>query len=582
MKRTKVELQHIRESVVKIAVNFCNLSRQILHYANLGTPRADFLSKISLMLLDFSNCDEVEWRVKDGELHYRWESNQSNGGRQFCEKLSPVQRFGKDTIPCLDNDSIKERLCRAVMCRDLEHSPKCISLGGSFWTNTHEEALNYPSTFDSLTPDEVRTLTDGYQSVVYLPFGIDKDNHCLLILKNRQRDFFTKSMIEFYEGLVKTLGAAISDRRAQYNLRERIKELKCLYGINELAQNNPSLDDLLQGIVELMPPAWQYPDIASARLFVDEQVYVSQNFEGGEFSLRAEIRHGEKRKGFVELVYKSEQDDLEATIFLEEERHLIDNIARHISLMLERRQAEQEKHNLEEQLRHADRLAAIGQLGAGVAHELNEPLTAILGFAQLIRKTPDLPAEIDSDVEHIVNSSLHAREIVKKLLIFSRQMPTTMTDVDLTRVVQDGLYFLESRCKKQGIKVIRRLTTGLPMIDADPSQLQQVLVNLIVNANHAMADGGKLTISTYSDSDHVYLDVSDTGVGMSEETIRKVFIPFFTTKDVGQGTGLGLSVVHGIVTSFGGHIDVKSEPGKGSSFIIAFPIPAERCVASQD
>ena len=118
------------------------------------------------------------------------------------------------------------------------------------------------------------------------------------------------------------------------------------------------------------------------------------------------------------------------------------------------------------------------------------------------------------------------------------------------------------------------------MIDADPSQLQQVLVNLIVNANHAMADGGKLTISTYSDSNHVYLEVSDTGIGMSEETVRKAFIPFFTTKDVGQGTGLGLSVVPGIVTSFGGHIDVQSEVGKGSSFIITFPIPAKRCVAS--
>ncbi len=575
MKKTRGDLQHIRESVVKIAVNFCNLSRRILHYANLGTPRADFLSEISRMLLDFSHCDAVEWRVKDGELHYRWEVTEKDSGRQLCEKLSSTQRFGEDTIPCLDSDSIKERLCRAVMCREVKHSRECVSFGGSFWTNTHEEALNCPPTFDKLAPAEVRVLTDGYQSVVYLPFKIDKSNCCLLILKSQQKDFFTRSMIEFYEGLVKTLGAAINDRRAQYNLRERIKELKCLYGIDELAQKKLSLDGLLQGIVELMPPAWQYPDIASARLLVNDKVYVSQNFEGGEFSLRAEIGPNEKQQGFVELVYKGEQDDLEATIFLEEERHLIDNIARHISLILERRQAEQEKHNLEEQLRHADRLATIGQLGAGVAHELNEPLTAILGFAQLIRKAPDLPGEVDSDAERIVNSSLHAREIVKKLLIFSRQMPTTKTEVNLTKIVEDGLYFLESRCKKLGIEIIRKLTQGLPLITADPSQLQQVLVNIIVNANHAMSGGGKLTISTYSDSDHVYLGVRDTGVGMSEEVVKKIFIPFFTTKDVGQGTGLGLSVVHGIVTSFGGQIEVKSEVGKGSDFIIAFPIPAE-------
>jgi len=134
------------------------------------------------------------------------------------------------------------------------------------------------------------------------------------------------------------------------------------------------------------------------------------------------------------------------------------------------------------------------------------------------------------------------------------------------------LLFLESRWEKKGIRVVRELHPELPTITADPAQLQQVLVNLVVNAEQAMPEGGTLTLATAPGEDTVRLRVEDTGVGMDDEVCEKAFLPFFTTKDVNEGTGLGLAVVHGIVTAHGGTIRVSSEPGRGSTFEVELPV----------
>jgi signal transduction histidine kinase len=189
-----------------------------------------------------------------------------------------------------------------------------------------------------------------------------------------------------------------------------------------------------------------------------------------------------------------------------------------------------------------------------------------------VSKSSELSPQLLSDVEKIINASLHAREVVKKLIIFARQMPTKKSKLNLNQIVEEGLYYFESRCAKEGIELVRKFSTGLPEITADPTQLHQVLVNLIVNAIQAMPDGGKLTIETLSKDGYISLIVEDTGVGMSDEILRQIFNPFFTTKEVGEGTGLGLSVVHGIVSSHGGIIKVDSAVGRGSRFEVQLPV----------
>jgi signal transduction histidine kinase len=163
-------------------------------------------------------------------------------------------------------------------------------------------------------------------------------------------------------------------------------------------------------------------------------------------------------------------------------------------------------------------------------------------------------------------------------MMFARQTPPKKMLVNLNQLVQEGLYFLEARCARQGVEVIRILDPDLPEITADSAQLHQVLVNLAVNAVQAMPAGGKLTLRTARSDDRISLVVEDTGTGMDEKVLKMIFMPFFTTKEVGQGLGLGLAVVHGIVSGHRGSIKVQSRPGEGSRFEVILPVsgPAEK------
>lgn len=358
-------------------------------------------------------------------------------------------------------------------------------------------------------------------------------------------------------------------------LRERVKELTCLYGLAQMVERpGITLEEILRGVLELLPPAWQYPQITAARIVLDGRSYVTADFKERVHIQSADIVVDGERRGRIDVVYGEERPEADEGPFLKEERSLVDAVARQVALVVQRREAEMAKARAEDQLRHADRLTTIGQLAAGVAHELNEPLSGILGFAQLAQKQAALPDQVVRDIERIVAMSLHAREIVKKLMVFARQSPPRKSRVDLNQVVEEALSLLEPRCARNSVAVVRHLSRRLPQITADPSQLHQVLVNLILNAIQAMPSGGTLEITTGASDDHLVLAFEDTGVGMGKEVLDQLFVPFFTTKDVNEGTGLGLPVVHGIITSHGGTIHVESTPGRGSRFEIRLPLAA--------
>lgn len=563
MKKANIIQTDPQMSKGKLAEDFRILSHQILSYANRGLFRVDFLKEVSALLLAFSKCDTIELRLRE------------DGEKARCEVIvRTTHSFKFENIPCVfgtdqENKGI-DMVCHSLIGDQFDSALSTFTDKGSFWIgNTSVLCIRKSSNVSACN----LRIEKKYKSLALIPLVVGNENTGILLLKSRRKDFFTRREIEFYENSAQTLGLALINQRAQAALRERIKELTCLYGIARIVERpGVSLDDILQNTANLLPPAWQYPEITHGRIILNEQSYASPGFRTGPHRQKANIVVKGKTLGFIEVIYSKKKPKLDEGPFLKEERSLIDAIAKELALIVERRQTEEDKASLQEQLRHADRLATIGQLAAGVAHELNEPLANILGFAQLAKKNPILPKQQMRDIDKIVTASLHAREIVKKLLLFARQMPTRRMRVDLNRIIEESLDFLESRCAKEEIKLVKSLDQALPKITVDQAQLTQVLVNLVVNAIQSMPEGGELTVQTINEDGHVLLIVQDTGTGMSEETMKQIFLPFFTTKEVGHGTGLGLSVVHGIVTSHGGKINVSSKIGHGSRFEIRLPV----------
>lgn len=244
-----------------------------------------------------------------------------------------------------------------------------------------------------------------------------------------------------------------------------------------------------------------------------------------------------------------------------------------------------EKKRLEERLLRSQKLEAVGTLAGGIAHDFNNLLTAIIGYSEILLDKLEEEDPLRRHASIIYSAAERGAELTKRILSLTRKEKVEMKAVDLNEVIRGSLELLHRSIPKS-IEIVRNLREDLPKIKAEPAQIQQVILNLVVNARDAMADNGRLTIETdlervndgmvkpiFPDRDaFVKLSISDTGTGIDKGTQSKVFDPFFTTKDTGKGTGLGLYMVHSIVTNHGGYINLYSEPGKGTRFTIYLPI----------
>jgi two-component system NtrC family sensor kinase len=218
-----------------------------------------------------------------------------------------------------------------------------------------------------------------------------------------------------------------------------------------------------------------------------------------------------------------------------------------------------------------EKLASVGQLAAGVAHEINNPLNSILLYADVLRREiPAQNAEQTQDVQMIIKEAMRCRTIVQDLLSFSRQNEILAQPTDLNALLEEIVGEIGIHERFQGVRIRMDLDSGLPIIEADPFQLRQVFCNLMNNAADAMPGGGTLTLRTKRGpwSGLITAEVQDTGEGISEENMKKLFTPFFTTKPLGKGTGLGLSIIYGIVKMHRGDISVQSQLGQGTTFAL--------------
>jgi signal transduction histidine kinase len=245
------------------------------------------------------------------------------------------------------------------------------------------------------------------------------------------------------------------------------------------------------------------------------------------------------------------------------------------STQVELRSRMEAQRSAENRLIQAAKLAAVGEMAAGLAHELNNPLTSVTGFAELALDEIPAESEMHKDIEIVLREALRARSVVRRLLDFARQSESVRARTSLNEIVEDVVALSKHLMHTSGVKLLLDLEVNLPWVMVDANQMKQVLLNLVHNALQAMPGGGEMKILTETVSrnnrDWVVVTVMDSGIGISPRDQARIFEPFFTTKGNQGGTGLGLSVTYGIVTDHGGQIDVESEPGKGSKFTVWLP-----------
>lgn len=239
--------------------------------------------------------------------------------------------------------------------------------------------------------------------------------------------------------------------------------------------------------------------------------------------------------------------------------------------------AELEHH--QEQLLQSGKIAAVGTLTAGIAHELNNPINNVVISAEALKE--DFASLSEDEAQELIHDILvqsqRASDIVRNLLDFSRSEQRVSEPVDLHHIIRDSLKLVQNQATLSGVEIERNLPDDLPIVHGDPKTLQQVFLNLFINAIQAMKDGGLLKVRARTEDDGHWLkvEVADTGTGIDPEDLPHIFEPFYTTKEVGRGTGLGLSVSYGIAQKHGGHLEVKSKIGEGSTFTLVLPVDKE-------
>ena len=434
---------------------------------------------------------------------------------------------------------------------------------------------------------KAEALARGLRSCAAFPLTVmDRPVGVLLLYADRP-GYFRDEELRVLGALADDIAFAVASaaneverRRLVHDLNERVKELTLLHRTANLLQSDRPLDQtFLADLVAAVPLGWQYPGVCAARIVCGEVEARTPGWRPTPWMQSVSFKAG-GLDGVIEVAYLVEKPAAAEGPFLAEERALLQSLADMLSAHVDRQRTQA-------QLRQAQRIQSLGTLAGGIAHDFNNVLAAVGGNAELAAR--ELPADhpAHTHLRRIEQATGRAADLVQRILAFSRQQDTRRTSVRLQAIVDEVLKLLRATLPAT-IEIRTRLEADTPSVLADSSQIHQVLMNLGTNAAHAMGDrGGRLEIRLQTvaldagaatiapelrEGRYVTLSVSDTGSGMDRATLERIFEPFFTTKAPGHGTGLGLSVVHGIMKSHDAAITVESRPGLGTTFQLYFPV----------
>lgn len=353
------------------------------------------------------------------------------------------------------------------------------------------------------------------------------------------------------------------------SLAERVKELSCLYEVSSLFQEHDQQDTsiILKKIAQVLKKALRNSDEACIEIKTPKHHVKTEEIPSDKVSQSSPIFLFKKPSGNIYIHYPTSK--FQKVDFLEEEQKLLNKVAYEISIFIEKRELQEKEEWLQRSAQRNDRLAILGEITAGIAHELNTPLGNMLGFAEFIEEqTTD--ASIRRDSKKIIEAAIFSREVVKKLMFFACEMPQNREHINIKPVVEQALSLLSQSFKKGEVHV-KLVAKEDVESQIDSIQLTQVLFNLLINAIYASPPNSTITCSLTQDEDHIFINIADQGKGIPDKYAKKIFDPFFTTKPVGEGSGLGLSVVHGIIKSHKGTISHSHNKPRGTIFEISIP-----------
>jgi PAS domain S-box-containing protein len=564
------------------------LARGLLEVLNDSGTGAQQIRSILQRIKTSTGIEAVGIRLREGDDFPYFETNGFPEHFVQMERTLCERDEAGATVRDAHGNPVLECMCGNIIRGPTNPKLPFFTAGGSFWTNGTSELLASTTEEDRQGPTRNRCSREGYESVALVPLRSGDEIIGLLQLNDRRRNRFDLDMIQFFEGVGASIGIALARKRAERELQESkqltdsiVENVPLMIFLKEAGELrfvvfNRAGEELLgydrkdllgKNNLDLFPPEQAAFFMAKDREALAEDVLLDIPEEPIDTAKKG-LRLLHTRK----VCIKGADGVTKYLLGISED-------------ITERKRMEAEREKLEEQFRMSQKMEAIGSLAGGVAHDFNNLLSLILTHTEFAMEGLSESDPVKDDLLEVKQASVRAAALTRQLLAFSRKQVLQPIPLDLNHVAA-GVEKMLRRVLGEDIDLAQSLAPGLGTVWADPGQIEQVLMNLVVNARDAMPRGGKLTIETanveldeeYAASHpsvtpgpYVELAVTDTGCGMDEQTKARLFEPFFTTKERGKGTGLGLSTVYGIVKQSGGSIWVYSEPDQGTTFKIYLP-----------
>jgi PAS domain S-box-containing protein len=554
---------------------------EFLSLAGTSASIKDLIRKATDFFIDVSGCEAVGIRLKEDEDYPYYETR--GFPKEFIElenKLCARDEVGK-VIHDYTGSPVIDCMCGNIICGRFDPSKPFFTINGSFWSNCTTELLASTSEAERQARTRNRCNGEGYESVALIPLTIGDERLGLIQINDKRRDRFTTEKIVQWERMAHYLSVALSKISVQEHLRQSEEKFQRAFMATPLLFSITTVED--GRFIEVNDEFCTVSGFSRQELIGKTTVEVGGiSSQDRQLVIETMIMDGRIRDMELKLRTKQGKELIclyNAEIVETGGERLVLSLISDIS----------EKKELQQQLLQAQKMEAIGNMAGGIAHDFNNILQAMLGNIYLLRKNLGASSSLIDEVDEIEGLSNRASDLTKGLLAFSRKQVFDMRMIDLNGAIAD-LLKLVRRITGEDI-IIELICSNEPLyVNADMGQLNQVLINLVGNARDAMTGGGTITLSTSLKNidanfiascgipeagDYAVFEVKDTGCGMDEETMSRIFEPFYTTKDVSKGTGLGLAIVYGVINQHKGFINVESSKGAGTAFAIYLPLIKE-------